>query len=108
AEYANILEFSRRYPDARTLKLEINYRSTPEILALANHSIAGNVHQHKKELRAVRAPGSRPALVALRDASQQAAFVASRILELRDEGVSLGDIAVVYRSHWHSLEIQME
>jgi DNA helicase-2/ATP-dependent DNA helicase PcrA len=49
-----------------------------------------------------------PALVPCRDADQQAAFVAARILELRDEGVPLEEIAVLYRSHYHSLELQLE
>src|SRR6185503_15254636 len=55
--YENILEFEKRYPGARILKLEINYRSVPEILTLANHAIAGNARQHAKTLRPVRAPG---------------------------------------------------
>jgi DNA helicase-2/ATP-dependent DNA helicase PcrA len=52
--------------------------------------------------------GVAPALVPLSDASQQAAFVAGRILELRDEGVSLSEVAVLYRSHWQALELQLE
>jgi len=108
SDYTNILEFSTRNPNARVLKLEVNYRSTPEILLLANSAIAGNVHQHEKTLTPVRPAGVRPAMVPLRDAGQQAEFVASRLLELRDEGRELNEIAVLYRSHWHSLELQME
>jgi DNA helicase-2/ATP-dependent DNA helicase PcrA len=89
--------------------LEQNYRSTPEILAVANVSIASNRKQFPKVLRAVRPSlGLLPALVPCRDADQQAAFVASRILELRDEGTSLEEMAVLYRSHFHSLELQLE
>src|SRR4030095_5436505 len=50
----------------------------------------------------------KPALVPSRDVEQQSAFVASRILELRDEGTSLEDVCVMYRSHYHSLELQLE
>jgi DNA helicase-2/ATP-dependent DNA helicase PcrA len=109
AEWANIYEFPKRYPEARQYKLEQNYRSTPEILALANVSIASNRKQFQKTLRAVRPSlGLAPALIPCRDADQQAAFVASRILELRDEGTPLEEIAVLYRSHYHSLELQLE
>src|ERR687889_1618378 len=84
AEWANIYEFPKRYPEARQYKLEQNYRSTPEIIGLANVSIASNRKQFPKQLRAVRPSlGLQPALVPCRDADQQAAFVASRVLELR-------------------------
>jgi DNA helicase-2/ATP-dependent DNA helicase PcrA len=109
AEWANIYEFPKRYPDARQYRLETNYRSTPEILSVANVSIASNRKQFPKELRAVRPTLSLPpALVPCRDADQQATFVAARVLELREEGVPLTDVAVLYRSHYHSLELQLE
>lgn len=109
AEFTNIYEFPQRYPEARTFRLETNYRSTPEILALANVSIACNRKQFPKTLRAARpSTGVQPALVPARDADQQAAFIASRILELRDEGTPLEEISVLYRSHYHSLELQLE
>ncbi|MDQ3817172.1 MAG: ATP-dependent helicase [Acidobacteriota bacterium] len=109
AEFKNIYEFPERYPEARVFRLETNYRSTPEILALANVSIASNRKQFPKTLRAARSSkGQQPALVAARDADQQAAFVAARILELRDEGVPIEEVAVLYRSHYHSLELQLE
>jgi DNA helicase-2/ATP-dependent DNA helicase PcrA len=109
AEFTNIYEFPERYPEARIFNLETNYRSTPEILGLANVSIAANRKQFPKTLRAARpSKGFTPALVPCRDADQQAAFVAARILELRDEGVPLEEVAVLYRSHYHSLELQLE
>jgi DNA helicase-2/ATP-dependent DNA helicase PcrA len=109
AEFKNIYEFPERYPEAIVYRLETNYRSTPEILALANASIASNRKQFPKNLRAVRASnGLSPALVPCRDADQQAAFIAARILELRDEGIRLEETAVLYRSHYHSLELQLE
>ncbi|MDT4967931.1 MAG: ATP-dependent helicase UvrD/PcrA [Acidobacteriota bacterium] len=109
AEFTNIYEFPTRYPEAKVFRLEINYRSTPEILALANVSIASNRKQFPKTLRAAReSKGMPPALVPCRDAEQQAAFIASRILEIRDEGIPLEEVAVLYRSHYHSLELQLE
>jgi len=108
ANYQNILDFPRRYPNARIYRIETNYRSVPEILALANAAIQANTKQFSKTLRAHR-DGSeiRPALVSLFDANQQAAFVAQRILELREEGVDLGSMAVLYRAHFQSLEVQL-
>ncbi|HYG79437.1 MAG TPA: ATP-dependent helicase [Pyrinomonadaceae bacterium] len=109
AEFTNIYEFPERYPEARVYRLETNYRSTPEILALANVSIASNRKQFPKTLRPARnSKGLMPALIPARDADQQAAFIASRVLELRDEGLPLEEIAVLYRSHYHSLELQLE
>ena len=108
AHFANILEFEQRYPDAQRFDLTVNYRSTPQILELANASIACNVRQFEKELSSVRGEGTLPALVPCRDVEQQAQFVAQRVLELRDEGVPLPEIAVLYRAHHHAMEIQFE
>jgi DNA helicase-2/ATP-dependent DNA helicase PcrA len=109
ANFQNILEFPKRYPDAQVFKIELNYRSVPEILEVANAAIAGNVRQFKKNLSAARDSNAvKPALVALNDGSEQAQFVAQRILELRDEGVELNEIAVLYRAHYHAVELQLE
>jgi DNA helicase-2/ATP-dependent DNA helicase PcrA len=108
AHFANILEFESRYPEARRYALTINYRSTPQILSLANASIAANIKQFEKELSSVRSDGTLPAVVPCREVLQQAAFVAQRVLELRDEGIPLPEIAVLYRAHHHSMEIQFE
>src|SRR5207247_422874 len=109
ANFQNILEFPKRYPDAQVFKIEMNYRSVPEILEVANAAIAENVKQFRKHLSATRESKTlRPALVALNDGSEQAQFVAQRILELRDENVDLNDIAVLYRAHYHALELQLE
>src|SRR5438477_7626349 len=109
ANFQNILEFPKRYPTAQVFKIELNYRSVPEILAVANAAIASNVQQFRKNLRPTRESKSlKPALVALNDGSEQAQFVAQRILELRDEDVDLNDIAVLYRAHYHAIELQLE
>jgi DNA helicase-2/ATP-dependent DNA helicase PcrA len=108
ANFRNILEFPKRYPDAKVYKIETNYRSTPEILDLANAAIAPNVHQFTKQLTPARKSGAKPALVTCGDGREQAAFVAQRVLELREEGVNLNGMAVLYRSHFHALELQLE
>src|SRR6184192_3020817 len=109
ANFKNILAFPERYPDAQVFKIELNYRSVPDILRVANAAIAANVKQFRKELSATRPTNSvKPALVGLNDGSEQAQFVAQRILELRDEGIELSEIAVLYRAHYHAIELQLE
>jgi len=109
ANFKNILEFPKRYPDAQVFKIEMNYRSVPEILEVANAAIAANVEQFRKNLAPTRESNAvKPAVIALNDGSEQAQFVAQRILELRDEDVDLGDIAVLYRAHYHAIELQLE
>ncbi|MCA1827409.1 MAG: ATP-dependent helicase [Myxococcales bacterium] len=108
AHFENILRFPERYPGCQQFKLLTNYRSTPPILALANASITCNRKQFHKELHAFREGGAAPALVPLRDVHQQAEFVAQRVLELREEGIPLREMAVLYRAHTHSMELQME
>ncbi len=108
ASFQNILGFPERYPDAKTFRLTVNYRSTPEILALANASIAHNERQFEKDLQAVRGPGTLPAVVPLPDIPDQARFTAQRLLEWHDEGERLSDLAVLYRAHYQALELQLE
>jgi DNA helicase-2/ATP-dependent DNA helicase PcrA len=108
ANFLNILEFPKRYPAAKVFKIETNYRSTPEILKVANAAIAANVNQFTKVLTPARKSGLKPALIACTDAAQQSTFIAQRVLELHEEGVDMNQIAVLYRSHFHALELQLE
>jgi DNA helicase-2/ATP-dependent DNA helicase PcrA len=108
ANFQNILKFPERHPQAKVYKIETNYRSTPEILQVANAAIAANLRQFTKQLAPARKSGVKPALVACLTAAEQAAFVAQRILELREEGGDLNRMAVLYRSHFHALELQLE
>ena len=108
ANFRNILEFPKRYPGAQVYKIEVNYRSTPEILEVANAAIAPNIHQFAKHLAPARQSGTKPVLVTCGDGYEQAAFVAQRVLELREEGVAMDKMAVLYRSHFHALELQLE
>ncbi len=110
ADYSNILEFPRRYPKAKVYKIETNYRSVPEILHIANESIRANTSQFPKELRSARpARAMKPAFVPVFDPSTQARFVSQRIQELHeDDGVEFNQMAVLYRSHFQSMELQMQ
>ena len=109
ADMDNILSFPERYPKAQVYRIEKNYRSVPEILELSNSAIKANRHRFEKDLQAAREGGAMmPALVSLEDPNSQAHFVAQRILELREEGVELEEIAVLYRAHHQSMTLQME
>lgn len=108
ADFRNILDFPKRYPGASVHKIETNYRSVPEVLAVANSVINQNTEQFHKELRAARTTmEKKPAVIELEDSQQQAQFVTQRIRELLEDGMEPSDIAVLYRAHFHSMELQM-
>jgi DNA helicase-2/ATP-dependent DNA helicase PcrA len=108
ADFENILRFPETYRGAVVYRLTTNYRSTPEILSLANRIIINNRRQFRKELRAVVKPGGFPNVVPLRDAYEEAAFVSSVVTDMYAEGSQLDSIAVLYRSHFQSMQTQME
>ena len=108
AEIRNILSFPELHNGAKTFRLVTNYRSTPEILGLANAVISNNRKQFKKELLAMRAGGEKPGVVAASNDGQEAQFVAERMLRLRDEGVPLRGMAVLFRAAFHSQALEFE
>lgn len=108
AEISNILNFPNEYAGAKIFKLETNYRSTPEILELANYSIGYNQNQFQKRLKTVKESMNKPALIEVTDMRAQASFIAQRVLEMRDEGTALTDNAVLFRAHYQAAEIEME
>ncbi len=107
ATVENIMRFPEVFPGAKTFRLEQNYRSTQQILDLANASILSNRRQFEKELHAVRGKGSKPELVGCADGSQEARFVVDRILALQDEGESLLESAVLFRAAYHGMQIEL-
>ena len=95
-----LLEFGKRFPGARTILMMDNYRSTPEILAVANSLIAKNRERIKKDLIPTLPPGP-PVLCHLADTqSAEADWIAGRIKALHDTGVPYRDMAVLYRAHY--------
>ena len=108
ADFRNIMSFPERYTDAQVHKLETNYRSVPEVLAVANACIAGNPDQFQKTLRAVREPYRKPRVVRMRDGEEQARYVCQHIAALRRSGYQASEIAVLYRAHYHALDLQMQ
>jgi DNA helicase-2/ATP-dependent DNA helicase PcrA len=109
ADVNNILDFPKTFKYAKMFRLDINYRSTPEILDLANFSINKNVKKFDKKLSAVRPSGMKPAVLPATDNYEQAQFVTQRILDLQRDGeMPLSEIAILFRSHFQSLELEME
>jgi len=108
ADIKNILSFPDVFPGAKTYRLETNYRSTPEVLDVANDVISRNANQFKKELKSMKPSFAKPQVVTAVTAAQEAEFIAQRVLELRDEGIPLREIAVLFRATFHSQALEFE
>ncbi len=110
ANFENIMTFPDRHPGTVIHRIEINYRSTPEILAFANGVLNAQPkgRHFDKELRAARAHSTKPYVVQTMDDREQAEFILKRIHSLvSDDGVSANEIAILYRSHFLALEMQL-
>lgn len=108
ADITNILDFPKRYSNAKTFKLETNYRSTQAVLDVANEIIKHNPDQFQKSLKHVREGSIRPIIVPAATDDQEAEFITQRILDLCEEGVQLKDIAVLFRAAFHSQALELE
>ncbi|MBM2806364.1 MAG: ATP-dependent helicase [Deltaproteobacteria bacterium] len=108
ANFRNIMDFPKQFAGARLIKLEENYRSTQPILNLTNEIIARATESYEKRLFTRKSVGSRPKLVQAGSEQMQSQFVCQKILELREEGVPLWDIAVLFRSSFHSFDLEIE
>ena len=108
ADVKNILNFPKLFAKTKIYKIETNYRSTPQILDLANNSIEHNVDQFQKALKPNRGDNILPTLIAARDQQQQASLIIKRIMQLYRDGVNYESMAVLYRATFQSAEIQLE
>ncbi len=108
ANFRNIMDFPAIFPGARVIKLEENYRSLQGILDVANEVISRASEKYTKALFTQRQGELRPILVRAADEHMQSRFVAQRILELREDGVALNEIAVLFRSSFHSFDLELE
>src|SRR5258705_2316432 len=108
ASHRNMLEFPKLFPTAQIIKLEENFRSTQPILDVANAIISDVKESYKKRLYSRIEGGHPPVVVSARDENEQSRFVAQRIAELREEGASLSEIAVLFRSSSHSFDLEIE
>ncbi len=108
ATFRNIMEFPTWFPGAKIYKLEENYRSTQPILSVANEIIQEAPEKYSKRLFTRKLDGPLPALVEAAGENAQSRFVAQKILELREEGVPLNEIAVLVRSSFHAFDLEIE
>ena len=108
ADFRNIMDFPKQFPGVRIIKLEENYRSTQPILNLTNEIIQRAKEGYEKRLFTRKSVGTRPKLVQAASEQMQSQFVCQKILELREEGVSLWDMAVLFRSSFHSFDLEIE
>lgn len=108
ASFKNIIEFPKLFNDVKIIKLEENYRSTQEVLNFANRVNEGALEKYTKHLYSIKSGGELPYIVAASTENLQSKFIVEKILELREEGVSLGDIAVLFRSSFFSFDLEIE
>ncbi len=108
ANFRNIMDFPKRYPEAAVTTLEQNYRSTRPILDLTNAVIRRAKEKYSKELFSEIQGEDKPVFLNTLDEREQAAFIVQQVLDLREEGVPLGQIAVLFRAGWHSNELEIE
>lgn len=103
ADLKNILNFERDYPDVHVVRLEENYRSTPEILSLADCLIGHNQLRKVKRLIATRPGGQRVRLVTYNSAREEAQRIAEQISQASaEQQVDLSEVAILYRTNAHS------
>jgi DNA helicase-2/ATP-dependent DNA helicase PcrA len=108
ANFRNIMDFPEAFPGTCIIKLEENYRSTQPILNLTNKIIQLAKERYDKRLFTRKEEGETPVLVQAESEQMQSRFVCQKILELREEGVPLWDIAVLFRSSFHSFDLELE
>lgn len=108
ANFRNILDFPKIFPDTKIIKLEQNYRSTQQILDLANITISNAKWKYKKNLFSLKREGEKPFLIRALDDTEASRFIADKVLELRNKGLKLSQIAVLFRSAYHSYELEVE
>jgi DNA helicase II / ATP-dependent DNA helicase PcrA len=108
ANFKNIIDFPKIFKEAKIITLEENYRSTQSILNLGNALISQAKEKFEKNLYTKKKAASLPVFIEAEDENSQSKYVADKILELREEGIELSDIAVLFRSGWHSNDLEIE
>jgi DNA helicase-2/ATP-dependent DNA helicase PcrA len=108
AYFRNIFEFPKLFPDTKIIKLEQNYRSTQSILDLANVIISNSKIKYTKTLFTLKKGGRKPVLFKAKDETESSKFVADKVLEFRENGIKLSQMAVLFRSAYHSFDLEVE
>lgn len=108
ANFRNIMDFPKLFSDVQIIKIEENYRSVQTILDFANNIYDNAIEKYTKVLYTRKNGGSLPYIVAAANANMQSKFIVEKILELREEGITLNDIAVLFRSSFFSFDLEIE
>lgn len=108
ANYRNIFEFPKLFPEAKIIKLEQNYRSTQPILNLANAIISNSKVKYTKVLFTTKTGGEKPVVFYAQDETEGSKFIADKVLELREKGIKLSQMAVLFRAAFHSFDLEVE
>ena len=108
ADFHNIMEFPKLFENVKIIKLEENYRSMQSILDFANRISEGAIEKYKKNLYSRRGSGQLPNIIAASTDNLQSKFIVEKILDLREEGIPLKDIAVLFRSSFFSFDLELE
>ena len=107
ADVQNILSFPKRYTDCKVIYLTENYRSSQEILNLANHVMTNATEGYQKNLRAQFSSQELPKVYGVNDTKTEAEFVLNRIKAKHAEGIPYNDICVLYRNSFQSYELEV-
>ncbi len=108
ADVENILIFPDTYPECKIIKIEQNYRSTQDILDFTNSIVNHSKIGYKKHLFSDNKKSGKPIIKKFYSPEDEASFIVSRILDLREENIPLDEMAVLYRSSYHANFIQAE
>ncbi|RKY98514.1 MAG: ATP-dependent helicase, partial [Ignavibacteriae bacterium] len=108
ANFRNIMDFPKLFDNVEVIKIEENYRSVQTVLDFANHIYDGAIEKYTKVLYTTKKGGALPYIVATANANMQSKFIVEKILELREEGIILNDIAVLFRSSFFSFDLEIE
>ncbi len=108
ANFKNIMDFPKIFPDTKIITLEENYRSTQPILDLTNEIIRYANEKYPKNLFTKREGNQKPVFIEAENENYQSQFIVQRVLELREEEIPLNDIAVLFRAGWLSNDLEIE
>jgi len=108
ANFQNIMDFPKKFPETKVIQLEENYRSTQPILSVANDIMIGARNKYEKTLFTKITKGDLPRIIATAGEKRQSIYVASKIEELQQQGIPLNQMAVLFRASFHSFDLEIE
>ena len=108
ANFRNIMDFPKIFPDTKIITIEQNYRSTQSVLDLTNEIIERAKEKYSKTLFTRKEGRRKPVFIETQNENYQSKFIVQRVLELREEGIPLNNISVLFRAAWHSNDLEIE